>query len=453
MIKSRLDKKRRYFNTGVTRQANFRKQVLLALKEAIRRYEKPLVEALAADLNKSAYESYMTEIGLVIQEINRHLKFLDKWMKPVRRRVGINAFPGKAYTLAEPYGLVLILSPWNYPVNLTLMPLVGALAAGNCVALKPSEFSPHTTAVLQKMLQESFSDQLISVFVGGVSLSERLLEERYDYIFFTGSSPVGKKVMSAAANHLTPVTLELGGKSPCIITADADLSLAAKHIAFGKILNAGQTCVAPDYVLADSNILDRFVHALARALNDQLPEGLHTKGYPRIINQHHFDRLLGLMADGKVLVGGQVDAQSHRIAPTIISQLSADDTIMQEEIFGPLLPILPVQSEDEALDFISQREKPLAAYIFSQNKNKQEQLLRRLSYGGACVNDTISHITCQGLPFGGVGYSGMGAYHGAYSFWTFSHEKSIYKKASVFDLPLKYGPYPHSYRMLKWILH
>lgn len=452
MIKSRLDKQKNYFNTGVTRSLAFRKRVLLALKEAIQRYEKPLLEALTADLNKSAYESYMTEIGLVIQEINHHLKSLNKWMKPVRRRVGINAFPGKAYTLAEPYGLVLILSPWNYPVNLTLMPLVGALAAGNCVALKPSEFSPHTTAVLQKMLQESFSDQLISVFVGDASLSERLLEERYDYIFFTGSSPVGKKVMRAAANHLTPVTLELGGKSPCIITADADLSLAAKHIAFGKILNAGQTCVAPDYVLADAKILNQFALAFSRAVQDQLPDGLNTRGYPKIVNRQHFDRLVNLMADGEILVGGQIDADNHRIAPTVINQLSTDDAIMQEEIFGPLLPILPVESEEEALNFISQREKPLAAYIFTQNKKKQDQLLRCLSYGGACLNDTISHITCQGLPFGGVGHSGMGAYHGAYSFWTFSHEKSIYKKASVFDLSLKYGPYPHNYRLLKWIL-
>ncbi|MFM9414183.1 aldehyde dehydrogenase [Peptococcus simiae] len=452
MIKNRLDKQKHYFNTGVTRSLAFRKRVLLALKAAIQRYEKPLVEALAADLNKSAYESYMTEIGLVIQEINHHLKSVDKWMKPVRHRVGLNAFPGKAYTLAEPYGLVLILSPWNYPVNLTLMPLVGALAAGNCVALKPSEFSPYTTAVLQKMFQESFSDQLISVFVGDASLSERLLEERYDYIFFTGSSPIGKKVMSAAANHLTPVTLELGGKSPCIITADADLSLAAKHIAFGKILNAGQTCVAPDYVLADAKILDRFVLAFSQAVQDQLPDGLNTKDYPKIINRQHFDRLLRLMADGEILVGGQVDADKHRIAPTVISQLSADDAIMQEEIFGPLLPILPVQSEEEALDFISQREKPLATYIFSQDKQKQERLLRCLSYGGACINDTISQITCQGLPFGGVGYSGMGAYHGAYSFRTFSHEKSIYKKSPIFDLPVKYGPYPRSYRLLKWIM-
>ncbi|MFR9293106.1 MAG: aldehyde dehydrogenase family protein, partial [Peptococcus niger] len=341
-----------------------------------------------------------------------------------------------------------ILSPWNYPFNLTIMPLIGAIAAGNCAVLKPSEGSQHTTEVILRMLQETFTENFIRVVTGEADLAQALLQEKFDHIFFTGSPAIGRSVMAAAAQHLTPVTLELGGKSPCLVTADADLEAAAKSIAFGKILNAGQTCVAPDYVLVAEPVADDFCHKLADAFGKQLPDGLATAGYPQVINRH-FDRLSALSADGQVVSGGARDAVRLTMEPTILREVSPTSDLMQEEIFGPLLPVLTYAELASAVQFIASREKPLAFYLFTENRALADRLFELLSFGGACLNDTMSHITCKGLPFGGVGNSGMGAYHGKHSFATFSHMKSLYKKSSKGILPLKIGPYTRDYRLLK----
>ena len=449
MLKEEVLGQRRYFHTGVTRSYQFRIDALKALKRAIQKYEQDILAALQADLNKSYYEGYMTEVGLAVQEINYVLRHLRRWMRPERCAVGLNAFPGKAYRIPEPYGVVLILSPWNYPFNLTIMPLIGAIAAGNCAVLKPSEGSPHTTEVILRMLQETFTEDFIRVVTGEADLAQGLLQEKFDHIFFTGSPAIGRSVMAAAAQHLTPVTLELGGKSPCLVTADADLEAAAKSIAFGKILNAGQTCVAPDYVLVAEPVADDFCHKLADAFREQLPDGLATAGYPQVINRRHFDRLSALSADGQVVSGGARDAVRLTMEPTILREVSPTSDLMQEEIFGPLLPVLTYTELSSAVQFIASREKPLAFYLFTENRALADHLFELLSFGGACLNDTMSHLTCKGLPFGGVGNSGMGAYHGKHSFATFSHMKSLYKKSSKGSLPLKISPYTRDYRLLK----
>lgn len=436
-----LRKQKAFFNAGNTRDYAYRISALAALREALTYYEKEINQALLDDLNKSPYETFITEYALVLQQISHVRRRLKKWMQPRRKAVGITGFPGRAYELVEPYGTVLIFSPWNYPLTLTIQPLIGAIAAGNCCIVKPSELSPHTSDVLAKVIARAFPEEYVATVLGGKEESQALLEQRVDYIFFTGSTAVGKSIMNSAARHLTPVTLELGGKSPCIVTADADIQKAAKNIAYGKIMNSGQTCVAPDYVLIDETVMESFCREFEKQCRQMIGNALVNAKYPRIINRRHFERLLGLIEGVTVESGGRFDPQTLKIEPTVLVDVQPDSLIMQEEIFGPLLPVLPYQTLNEAVAFVEAREKPLALYLFTTNKETEKRVLNRLAFGGACVNDTISHISCDGLAFGGVGESGMGAYHGIHSFETFSHRKGIYKKSKLFELPMRYQPY------------
>ena len=435
-----VSRQRAYFRSGATLPLRTRKRALTALLREISLREKDLLHALKQDLGKSHFEGYMTEVGLVKEELRFHLKHMDKWAKDIPIPTSITHFPSRSWTHKEPYGVVLIMAPWNYPIQLSLEPLIGALSAGNCAILKPSAYAPSTSHALSELVSAALSPELVTVVEGGREENQALLEEHFDYIFFTGSPDVGRYVMEKAARHLTPVTLELGGKSPCIVTPTANLKLAAKRIAFGKLLNAGQTCVAPDYVLVHESIKSRLITLISRELTHFLGEDpLSNPDFPRIINQKHFDRLCTLMHKGNILYGGV--AQNGRIAPTLIDGIDGSSPIMQEEIFGPILPILPYHELDEVIEFIQDRPKPLALYLFTRSKQTEKALLSRLSFGGGCVNDTIVHLATPHMPFGGVGNSGMGGYHGKASFDTFSHTKSILKKSNRLDIPVRYHPY------------
>lgn len=436
-----LEMQKKYFYSGKTKTYQYRLESLKALKESLIHYEEEINQALIADLNKSPYETYISEYGLVLQQIRHVIRNLKDWMKPTSKAVGITGLPGKAYELVEPYGVVLIMSPWNYPLALTLQPLIGAIAAGNCCIIKPSELSPHTSDVIEKIVTRAFPKEYIATVLGGKEESEQLLEQRFDYIFFTGSTAVGRSVMGKAAKHLTPVTLELGGKSPCIITSDADVREAAKNIAYGKVMNSGQICIAPDYVLVDERVAEQFCREFTEQCQKMIGNALTNSWYPRIINQRHFERLQRLMDGVTVYSGGRSDRSALKMEPTVLVDVKPDSPVMLEEIFGPLLPVIPYRTLEEAVIFVEEREKPLALYLFTKSKDAERSVLGRLSFGGACVNDTISHIACDGLGFGGVGESGMGAYHGVHSFETFSHRKGVYKKSSLFELPMRYQPY------------
>ncbi len=441
-MKELLETQRRFFLTHATRELGFRRDALKRLRRAILDYEPQLCEALHADLGKGAAESYMSEIGMVLAGLGDTLSHLRRWSRPKRVLTPMAQFPSSAEVIPEPCGVALIVSPWNYPVLLGLDPLVAAIAAGNCAVIKPSELSPHVSGVLAKMLGEIFPREFVAVVEGGIAESNALLEQPFDTIFFTGSPAVGRIVMAAAARHLTPVTLELGGKSPCLIDNTADVALAARRIAFGKILNAGQTCVAPDYVLIDKAQKDAFVEAFALSVEQMLgKEPLANSQLPRIVNARHFGRIMALMQGARAAVGGQGDAATLRIAPTLLTEVTPDSPCMQEEIFGPVLPVLTYESLAEAEAFVLSRPKPLACYIFSTSSRHIERLKSHLSFGGGCVNDTIVHLAVAGLPFGGVGNSGMGAYHGYAGFRAFSHEKSVLRKANWLDLPFRYQPY------------
>ena len=449
-----LNDQKIYFRTGKTRSVEARIQALNRLEQAITAHEEDLYLALQADLGKSRTESFLCEVGLTLSELRYVRAHLRRWSR--RRTVpsSLPQFPGKCWTAPEPYGVVLILSPWNYPVLLTLEPLIGALAAGNCAIVKPSAYSPHTSALLAKLLEEAFPSQYVAVVLGGRQENQGLLSLRFDYIFFTGSAAVGRDVMAKAAAHLTPVTLELGGKSPCIVDETANLTVAARRIIFGKLLNCGQTCVAPDYILVHASRK----HALLQQLSQEITHlyghsPLKNPGYGNIVNEKHFRRLLNLLEGEAPFCGGESDPASLRIAPTILDQVSPDSPMMQEEIFGPLLPVLSVESLDEAISFVQDRPKPLALYLFTADRAVEHRVLTELSFGGGCVNDTILHLASSRLPFGGVGNSGMGAYHGKKSFQTFSHEKSILKTPTGLDLSLRYPPYTSKKeKWLKWLL-
>ncbi|MCQ4637734.1 aldehyde dehydrogenase [Anaerovorax odorimutans] len=448
-----LERQRTFFCSGKSKEYSYRINALKALREALVYYEEEINQALLEDLNKSPYETFITEYGLALQQIRLAERKLKGWMKPLRKKVGITGLPGKAYELAEPYGVALIISPWNYPLSLAIQPLIGAIAAGNCCIMKPSELSPHTSNMLAKIVARAFSEEYVAVVLGGKEESERLLEQRFDYIFFTGSTAVGRSVMDKAARHLTPVTLELGGKSPCIITADANVREAAKNIAYGKVMNSGQICIAPDYVLADETVAEQFCREFAEQCQRMVRDALTNSKYPRIISQKHFKRLQGLMEGTVIKSGGRSDPETLKIEPTVLVDVKPDSPVMQEEIFGPLLPVLTFRTLDEAEDFVQAREKPLALYLFTTSKETERKVLNSLSFGGACVNDTISHIACEGLAFGGVGQSGMGAYHGIHSFETFSHRKGIYKKSGLFELSMRYQPYgDKASRLLRFLM-
>ena len=437
-----LNRQKEYFRTGETKNVAFRLAQLERMQDWIGKNEEAIMEALHKDLHKAPFEAYATEIGIVKEEIRYTLKHLRGWARPKRVPTPITQFPSRSFIYSEPYGTVLIMSPWNYPFQLTIAPLVGALSAGNCAVVKPSAYSSATSALIARMIKELFPQKYVTVIEGGRKENEALLSEKFDYIFFTGSVSVGKLVMEKAAKHLTPVSLELGGKSPCIVDHTAKLSLAAKRIVFGKFLNCGQTCVAPDYVLVERRVKDTFLKYLIYWTKKMYGENAFANpSYGRIVNRKHFDRISGLIEENKVVYGGRTKEETLQIEPTILFPVSEKDAVMQEEIFGPVLPILVVENMDEAQRFVQNREKPLACYIFTSSRKTRRKFVRYTSFGGGCVNDTVMHLTTPELPFGGVGNSGMGAYHGKRSFETFSHQKSILDKSQIVDIPVRYQPY------------
>lgn len=453
-IHALISAQRAHFQSGATLPLSARREALHALGQAIRLHERDIAAALAADLNKSPAESYMCEIGMTLSELRYVERHLNRWARDRSVPTPLSQFHAKSFTVCNPYGVVLIMSPWNYPFLLTLEPLIGAIAAGNCCIVKPSAYSPATSALIQRLLSQCFPPEYVAVVEGGRAENQALLEQKFDYIFFTGSVAVGKEVMAKASVHLTPVTLELGGKSPCVVDRSAKLDLAAKRLVFGKLLNCGQTCVAPDYVLIDKARKDDFLAALKKWMSAMYgSDPLDNQGYVRMINRKHFDRVMGLIDPEKVVYGGQGDPETLKIQPTILDHVSPEDPVMQEEIFGPILPILTYNSLDEAVDFINGRPHPLALYLFSEDKAVQERFLRRVPFGGGCINDTIIHLASSRLGFGGVGDSGMGSYHGKKSFETFSRRKSIVKKSTWLDLPIRYAPYsPKQEKLLRFFL-
>ena len=434
------DRLRKTFESGRTRPLEWRRAQLKALKALVRERGDELVEALQADLRKPIFEAWAADVGQVTTEATLALRGLKSWTKP--RRAG-GFFPlGRSRVVHEPLGVVLIIAPWNYPVGLLLTPLVGAIAAGNCAVLKPSEVTMRTSAVLGRRVPEYLDKDAVAIVEGGVEETRALLEQRYDHVFYTGNGRVGRVVMEAAAKHLTPVTLELGGKSPCIVDHDVDVKVAARRIAWGKFMNAGQTCIAPDYVLVHESREQELVRELGTAIRDFFGDDpKRTPDYARVVSRRHHERLAKLLESGTPAIGGQSDAEECYIAPTVLRDVSPSSPIMQEEIFGPILPILPVQGVDEAIEFVRKGEKPLALYVFSSNDAVAERVVASTSSGGVCVNGTIFHIANPSLPFGGVGESGMGAYHGRHTFETFSHKKSVLSRGFRFDPKWMYPPY------------
>ena len=435
-----VESEKHFFRTGVTRGVDFRIDMLKKFRKAIIENDELISAALKADLNKQPFESYMCETGLLLEEINFHIKRLKKWSKTRRVKSGIGQLPGKSYVCPEPYGVVLIMAPWNYPVQLCLMPLVGAISAGNCAVVKPSAYAPESSRVISKLIESAFPTGFVTAVEGGRDANKALLDEPFDYIFFTGSVAVGKTVMEAAAKRLTPVTLELGGKSPIIVDETANLPLAARRIAFGKVLNAGQTCVAPDYLMIEKSVEAPFIEEYKKALASFFPEG-DMSGMVRIINDKHFERVCNILDNsGNVVIGGARDAETRFIEPAVLTGVPVDSPAMQQEIFGPVLPVLPYEKLDDCIDFIRSRPKPLALYIFSENKMNQEKVLNSCSFGGGCINDTVIHLASSHMSFGGVGESGMGSYHGKKSFDTFTHYRSVLKQGKL-DVKLRYFPY------------
>ena len=438
-IKDILQQQNHFFSSGKTIPAEFRLKQLESLKEAMIRHEADLAAALKEDLGKSRMESYMCEIGLTLSELTWMQKHLRSLMRSKRVSTPAAQFAAKSFRSPSPYGTVLIMSPWNYPVLLTLDPLIDAIAAGNTAVVKPSAYAPCTFDVMKTMIEECFPAHYVAVVDGGRAENQALLQQRFDMIFFTGGKTVGREVLRHAAEYLTPVTLELGGKSPCIVDSTAKIRLAAKRIVFGKYLNCGQTCVAPDYILCDKRIRDELITAILAEIEKQFgKEPLKNPNYGKIINEKHFERILGLINGEKLVYGGQSEPESLRIAPTVLNNITWDDAVMGEEIFGPLLPILTFDTLDEALDTVESHPHPLALYFFSEDKAAQKKVLDTCRFGGGCINDTIIHLATSDMPFGGVGESGMGSYHGRVGFETFSHYRSIVDKKTWMDLPIRY---------------
>ncbi len=471
-----LSRQREYFATGATLSREFRAEQLGKLKASLQRHESEMNDALQQDLGKSRMESYMCEIGLTLSELTWMQKHLRGLMREKGVPTPLSQFAARSFRAPSPYGTVLIMSPWNYPVLLTLDPLIDAIAAGNTAVVKPSAYAPATAAVLKNILKECFPTEYVAVITGGRAENQTLLQQRFDMIFFTGGKTVGREVLRSAAEYLTPVTLELGGKSPCIVDATAKIPLAARRIVFGKYLNCGQTCVAPDYVLCDARIRDQLVEAIRAEIRRQFGEDpLQNPDYGKIINEKHFHRLLGLLDSEKIVCGGQYDGKTLRIAPTVMTDVTWEDTVMGEEIFGPILPVLTFTGRemttskmttstgkipDSQADFITQAIRcveqhphPLALYLFSEDKKTQRRILDHCHFGGGCINDTIIHLATSAMPFGGVGESGMGGYHGRAGFETFSHYRSIVDKKTWMDLPIRYQRYDEKKeRMLRKFL-
>ena len=451
--KNLIEKQKTYFQTNITRDVPFRLDALQKLRTSIQLHEKELMDALKSDLNKSDFESYSTEIGVVLEEIRFTLRHLRAWTRPKRVKTPLTHIGSKSYLFSEPYGVALIISPWNYPFQLAFAPLIGAIAAGNCAIIKPSELTPKTSELMAKMLNDIFPEEYISVLIGGVEASTALLNEDVDYIFFTGSVPVGKIIMKAAAKNLTPVTLELGGKSPCIVHDDAKIQLAAKRIAWGKYMNAGQTCIAPDYLYLHQNIKDEFLHHLKDAIQELYGVNpLKNENFTRIVSEKHFNRLRSFLTNGSLYTGGNTNQEMLMIEPTVLTNITWEDAIMQDEIFGPILPVIEYNNLNEVINGIHQHPKPLSLYLFSESPTVQEEILHNVSFGGGCINDTVYHFVSPYLPFGGVGNSGIGAYHGKGSFDTFSHGKSVLKQTTLFDLPFRYPNVKNGLKKIKMFL-
>lgn len=441
-IKDLVTRQRSYFQSGATLPVSARLAALRRLYDAISSHEKEIRRALQKDLGKSGFESYMCETGMVLEEISYMLKHTPKFAREQRVHTPLAQFCSRSYKKPSPYGVTLIMSPWNYPFMLTLSPLADALAAGNTAVVKPSAYSPYTSEVLLSTLTECFDPKYVAVVTGGRAENTCLLREHFDYIFFTGSQAVGKEVMRSAAEHLTPVTLELGGKSPCIVDQTADIRLAARRIVFGKYLNCGQTCVAPDYVYCHRSVKDQLIKEVQKQIRRQYgKQPLHSSDYGKIINEKHFDRILGLIDEKKVVHGGGSDRSTLRIEPTVMDNVTFSDAVMQEEIFGPVMPILVFDSLDEVIRRINSMPHPLALYIFTSDKKAARKVTARCGFGGGCINDTIIHLATSEMGFGGFGESGMGAYHGKTGFDTFTHYKSIVDKKTWIDLPMRYQPY------------
>jgi acyl-CoA reductase-like NAD-dependent aldehyde dehydrogenase len=444
---------RAFFRRGLTRELGFRMKQLRALRRAIVQREGDILEALSRDLGRPRVEAFTSEIAIILHELDFALKNLASWAKPIKVRTPLILFPGSSRIWPEPYGCTLIIAPWNYPFQLAVSPLIGALAAGNCAVVKPSEVAPNTSRLIADMISKEFDPAYLAAVEGGIEETKALLEQRFDYIFFTGGTRVGRVIMAAAARHLTPVTLELGGKNPCIVDASANLGKAARRIAWGKFVNAGQTCIAPDFVLAERSIKLALLAQLAATVESFYgAEPKNSPDFGRIVNDRHFERLVALMGDGNIVTGGQSDPGQRYIAPTIIDGVAWDHAVMQEEIFGPILPVLEFDDLEATLSALEVRPKPLALYFFSEDRDRQKQVLRRLSSGGACINDTFAQLLNLRLPFGGVGDSGMGSYHGQAGFDTFSHRKSVVKRSTWIDPGVKYPPYRTPLSVLRRVM-
>ncbi|MFZ2807852.1 MAG: aldehyde dehydrogenase [Desulfosalsimonadaceae bacterium] len=448
-----LKNQQAFFNSGQTKEVSFRIKQLKLLKHAIVRNEEKILQALHEDLGKSPYEGYLTEVGIVREEIGYMAKKVGAWATPKRVRTPFYHFPAVSHIYPEPFGVALIISPWNYPFQLTLAPLAAAMAAGNCAVVKPSEFSPHTSQVMADLIESIFDPAYITVVPGDVDVSKALLAEKFNYIFFTGSPGVGKSVMAAAAEHLTPVTLELGGKSPCIVEKDANIPLAARRIVSGKFINAGQTCIAPDYLMVHQSVKEQLVDRMIQCIEKFYgTQPMNSPNYPRIVNRNHFDRLVGLTKGARIMYGGESDPERLTIAPTLLDVADVSLPVMQEEIFGPVLPVLEYEDISEVITAVTNRPKPLSLYLFSENQQTVDRVLKQVSFGGGCINDTLIHLATPYMPFGGVGGSGMGGYHGKFGFDTFSHHKSIMKQSTRVDFPFRYPTFYKYLKLLKTVL-
>ena len=451
-ISALVERQRKYFKTGATLPVEFRIEMLKKLYSAVKTREEKIGEALRSDLGKSDYEGFMCECGLVLTEISYMIKHTRRFARQKTVKTPLTQFASRSYTQPTPYGNTLIMSPWNYPFLLTVDPLANAIAAGNTAIVKPSAYSPATSAIVEEIISECFPPEYVAVVTGGRAENASLLDEKFDFVFFTGSQNVGREVLRHTAEHLTPAVLELGGKSPCIVDSTAKIRLAARRIVFGKYLNCGQTCVAPDYILCQRDIKDALVGEIIKEIKRQYgTDPLSNPDYGKIINRKHFDRLTALIDSEKVAHGGVWNEKTEQIAPTVMDGVTWDDAVMQDEIFGPIMPILTFDSIDEVIDTLADKPKPLALYLFSENKKNIKEITYRTRYGGGCINDVVIHLATSEMGFGGVGESGMGAYHGKVGFDTFSHQKSIVDKKTWMDLPMRYQPYNR--RLFSKILH
>lgn len=452
-ITSILSTQREFFKTGESRDLGYRREALKKLKLMIMDNEHMIIDALNEDLRKAPFESYASEIGLVLNEIDHHLKHLTSWTRTRRASTPLVLFPSKSHVRKEAYGLVLIMAPWNYPFGLLMTPLVGAIAAGNCVVLKPANYASATASLLEHLIRETFSSEYISIFTGGREINSVLLSQRYDYMFFTGGPVLGKIVLESATKHYTPVTLELGGKSPCIVDQDANLAKAARRIVWGKFLNLGQTCIAPDHLYVHRDIKEKLLKLIGEEIKRQFgPDPQKSPDLGRIINENAFDRLNAYLKNANILIGGKKDKADKYISPTLIDGVDENLPVMQDEIFGPILPVISFDKIDEAIEIISQKEKPLALYYFTKSKKKADHFLFNVNSGSVCINDVVVQFANSHIPFGGVGYSGMGAYHGKYNIDTFCRERSVVTTPTLFDIPVKFAPYKNKLSLLKKFL-